>query len=188
MIDHAPPARHSPDWSRLQGSAVTTSSRRLADLAGVFADEVSRAAMPAETLVYRVDAYLPVAEGTPGGLFWGSTVIEPGRVGDEYFMTRGHFHALRDRAEFYVCSAGEGAMILMDEARRCRWEPMQPGTVHYIPGHTAHRVANTGRGPLAFLACWPSDAGHDYAAIDARGFSARLRAVDGIPTLVPCRP
>src|SRR5690606_10249675 len=155
-MDSAPPARHSPDWRRLQGSAVTTSARRIADLAGLFADEVAHAALPAETLVYQVDVYLPVAEGTPGGLFWGTTVIEPGRVGDDYCMTRGHSHATRDRAEFYVCSAGEGAMILMDEDGRSRWEPMRPGTVHYIPGHTAHRVANTGSVPLAFLACWPS--------------------------------
>ncbi len=75
-------------------------------------------------------------------------------------------------------------MILMDEKSRTVFEPMHPGTVHYIPGHTAPRVANTGDSLLAFLACWPSDAGHDYESVARQGFSARLRRVGGIPTLV----
>jgi len=48
----------------------------------------------------------------------------------------------------------------------------------------AHRVANTGELVLTFLACWPSDAGHDYERIVAEGFCARLRKVRGSPTLV----
>ena len=50
---------------------------------------------------------------------------------------------------------------------------MKPGSVHYIPGNVAHRVANTGNEPLIFLASWPSDAGHDYARIRETGFSKR---------------
>jgi glucose-6-phosphate isomerase len=56
--------------------------------------------------------------------------------------------------------------------------------VHYVPAHAAHRVANTGETVLSFLACWPADAGHDYETILARGFSARMLDVNGIPTLV----
>jgi hypothetical protein len=55
---------------------------------------------------------LPVAEGTPGGLYWGTTFIQPGLVGDEYFMTKGHSHSLPDRAEYYITASGEGALIL----------------------------------------------------------------------------
>jgi glucose-6-phosphate isomerase len=136
------------------------------------------------TLVYRVQAFLPVGEGEEGGLFWGTTFLEPGRVGDEYFMTKGHYHAKRARGEYYLTLQGSGGLILMDEERRTTCEAMRPRTLHYIPAHTAHRVANTGESLLVFLACWPSDAGHDYAAVARQGFSARLRKVGGIPTLV----
>ncbi|WP_046243865.1 glucose-6-phosphate isomerase family protein [Hymenobacter terrenus] len=170
---------------RLNGSAVAESSRNLADLAGVFLDEAARQALPPNQLAYRVQLYLPVPEGTQGGLFWGNTFIEPGLVGDEYFMTKGHFHAQRDRAEYYTTVQGHGALILMDEAGHTWHEVMHPGSVHYIPGRTAHRVANTGDTVLSFLACWPSDAGHDYETIVNQGFGARMRAVNGKPELIP---
>jgi glucose-6-phosphate isomerase len=140
--------------------------------------------MDQERILYRVQYWMPVPEGTTGGLFWGTTVIEPGKIGDEYFMTHGHLHKEPDRAEYYATIRGEGALILMDQSGACRFEKMQPGTVHYIPGHTAHRVANIGGTELAFLGCWPSDAGHDYDIIRNRGFSARLREVNGRPALI----
>ena len=169
----------------LAGAPVQAIARTLAEMRGVYRDEPARRAMDPARVVYRVQSYLPVAEGTEGGLFWGSTFLEPGKVGDEYFMTKGHFHARRDRAEYYVTVAGAGALILMNGARRTWMQTMSPGSVHYVPPHTAHRVANTGDTVLSFLACWPSDAGHDYETIAKQGFSARLRAVGGVPALIP---
>ncbi len=168
----------------LRGSTVGSTVRTIADLRGVFGDEEARRALDPETVVYRVQSYQPAPEGTEGALAWGNTIIEPGRVGDEYFMTKGHFHKRRNRAEFYITVQGQGALILMDESRRTWYEPMQPGSVHYIPGGTAHRVANTGSSVLAFVACWSSDAGHDYESILASGVAARLLEVNGVPVLV----
>ena len=168
----------------LSGLGVEELARTLGHLKGLFRDEAARNAMDPETVVYRVQAYCPVPEGRPGGLFWGTTFIQPGRVSDEYFMTKGHFHAVRERSEFYIGAQGEGALILMDEDRRTWFEEMRPGSVHYIPERTAHRVANTGSSVLSFFACWPSDAGHDYSTIATAGFSARLRCVNGRPELV----
>ena len=168
----------------LAGRPVDESTRTLGQLQGLFADEQARAAMDQDTLVYRVLRHHPVAEGTAGGLFFGTSFVQPGRVGDEYFMTRGHFHSRIDAAEYYWCIAGEGVLVLMDEARRCWGERLEPGTVHYIPGRVAHRLANTGEQALCVGACWPADAGHDYASIAQRGFSARLRCVGGEPALV----
>ncbi len=67
----------------------------------------------------------------------------------------------------------------MDEKRHCRLELLRRGSLHYIPGGVAHRVANTGKVPLDFWACWPSAAGHDYGTIEQAGFSARLFAIEG---------
>jgi glucose-6-phosphate isomerase len=174
------------DWSSgtLAGAGVEESAKTLGQLAGIFHDEAAWRAMDPETVVYRVQFWRPVPDGTPGGLFWGATTVEPGRVGDEYFMTHGHFHAQRDRAEIYATVKGTGAMIFMDEAGNTWSQAMKPGTVHYIPGRVAHRVANTGDEPLVFLASWPSDAGHDYGSIRSTGFSKRLILREGEPCLV----
>lgn len=177
------------EWTTgaLTGPPVAVSMKTLGQMRDLFRDRESAGRMDPATVLYRVQYWLPVAEGTPGGLFWGTTTIAPGRVGDEYFMTHGHLHVVRDRAEFYGTVSGQGALILMDESGATRAETMRPGSLHYIPGNTAHRVANTGDEDLVFIGCWPSDAGHDYSTVLKRGFGARLRAVDGRPVLVPER-
>jgi glucose-6-phosphate isomerase len=176
----------SVDWplGRLEGANIRNSITRLGQLNEFFQDRAALAAMDLATVVYRVQWWEPIAAGVEGGLFWGATTIEPGRVGDEYFMTKGHFHAIRNRAEYYAGVRGEGMLILMDEQRRTRAEVMSPRSLHYIPGATAHRVVNTGQTALCFWACWPSDAGHDYETIQSEGFSARVLESGGQPVLV----
>jgi glucose-6-phosphate isomerase len=169
---------------RLRGGGIVEISRTLADFAGIFRDAAAWRALDPATVVYRVQSYQPVPDGQEGGLFWGTTFLEPGLVGDEYFMTKGHFHSKRERGEYYITMSGRGALILMGEDRITRFEVMTPGSVHYIPGLTAHRVANTGDETLSFAACWPSDAGHDYETIARFGFGARMRSVGGEPRLV----
>jgi glucose-6-phosphate isomerase len=174
------------DWrsGNLSGEGIEESVKTLGQLAGLFQDDKQWRAMDFKTEVYRVRFWRPVPDGTAGGLFWGSTVLQPGRVGDEYFMTHGHFHAILDRAEIYATVKGIGATLFMDENGNTWSQTMTPGTVHYIPGNVAHRVANTGNEPLVFLASWPSDAGHDYARIRTTGFSKRLVLRNGEPCLI----
>ena len=175
------------NWSNgnLAGPNVRESVKTLAQMQGLFRDQTELEHMDLNTIIYRVQWIAPVPDGTEGGLFWGTTVIEPGRVGDEYFMTHGHFHMKRERAEYYGCIEGEGMLILMDSARRTWAERVAPGSLHYVPENVAHRVANTGQTQLKLTACWPSDAGHDYTAIRQDGFGARLLASDGEAILVP---
>lgn len=175
------------DWTTgmLAGADVRTSRKTFGEIRSLFIDADAARQVPSSLEVYRVQVYTPVADGTEGGLFWGSTTIQPGKVGDEYYMTKGHFHRVRNRAEYYATFQGEGALLLMDEEGATRCEEMRPGSLHYIPGHTAHRVANTGKSPLIFSACWPSDAGYDYETIERDGFGARMRERDGKPVLVP---
>jgi len=171
------------NW-QLSGEDIIISEKRIAQLSNIFANEDIRAEMDQQTLVYNVQAHLPVKEDTVGGLFFGTTIIQPGKVGNEYFMTRGHFHLHADRAEYYWGVSGKGMLLLMDKQRNVWAERMFPGSLHYIDSHIAHRVANIGVEALIFGACWPSDAGHNYEEIDMNGFAARLVEMDGKPTLI----
>lgn len=168
----------------LEGTDVEKGYRTLRDIKDIFKDQTAVSAMDMSQVIYSTACTYPVESGTPGGLFFGITRIVPGKVGQEYFMTKGHFHAKEDTAEFYWGIEGEGVLLLMDRGRNVRAEKMFPGSLHYIPGKVAHRVANVGDTPLVFGACWPSDAGHNYGEIAEKGFSRRLLDVDGKPGLI----
>jgi len=129
--------------------------------------------------VYVVD--LPEAEGM---VLYSTTIIQPGRIGDEYHMTKGHFHAKRDRAELYLGLSGEGFLVLQSEEGALRGVAMKPGTLAYVPPLWAHRTVNVGAEPFSFLAVWPGDAGHDYEAIEQTGFAQCLVDRNGQPMFV----
>jgi glucose-6-phosphate isomerase len=177
--------RLNPHTGELTGGAVVETVRLMGDMAGVYRDEAARAAIDPARIVYRVQAYEPVSEATPGAICCATTFLEPGMVGDEYIMTRGHYHVREDRPELEVTVSGAGTLVLMDTDRRIHIEPMSPGSVHHVPSGTAHRVANTGSEPLVFVSYWASETGHDYETIRRLGFSARVLRVDGLPQLVP---
>jgi glucose-6-phosphate isomerase len=158
-----------------------SSEKKLGQLKGIFRDQLAWEKADPETIVYRVRWWEPVKPGTEGGLFWGVTEIEPGRVADEYYMTHGHRHQVRNRAEFYGTVFGKGMLVLRDSSG-VRAEEMVPGSLHYIHENVAHRVVNTGDAPLRFVACWPSDAGHDYDLGD--GLGARILERGGIAVLI----
>lgn len=171
----------------IAGERVKQGGRKLSDMLAMFGDAAAAHAMLErgdDPPIY--DTYTwPGIDGAPADqMLYATTVLHPGRVGDEYFMTRGHFHVRPERGEFTVTLGGSGALVLMDRDRHTRVEWMQPGSIHMIDGRLAHRVANVGPDPLTFLVCWQDDCGHDYAAIAERGYSARVREVDGKPTLV----
>jgi glucose-6-phosphate isomerase, archaeal len=163
---------------------VERTVKTLGQMKGVFLDEQARCRMDPAQVMYALEYWKPVPDGTEGGLFLGNSTVFPGRIGEEYFMTRGHFHAKRDRAEFYSTASGTGMLVMMDEQRRATVQEMSAGSTHYIPGRIAHRVVNTGAVPLTFLACWPSDAGYDYAAIDEQGFTVRVLRRNEVPEVV----
>src|SRR5271157_125955 len=56
---------------------------------------------------------VPAPEGgrVMGRLRTGLSVVHAGRVGNEYFMTKGHFHAVIDTAETYSCDAEDLATV-----------------------------------------------------------------------------
>lgn len=162
--------------------------RRLSDLRGLFADATAYAAAlrVGDPLLYSVSSVEP---GTAAGdLHYGLGVLQPGRIGDEYFLTKGHLHAWRPAAEVYIGLRGTGAMLLEDEhSGEARLVALGAGKIVYVPGHTAHRTINTGAEPLAYLGVYPAAAGHDYQSIAAKNFAHVVVERSGRPTLLPRR-
>lgn len=154
--------------------------RTLAEMRGMYLAELDEAR--AGELVYRVDE-IPVPVSNDN-LASSTTVIEPGRVGDEYFMTKGHFHAQPGRAEIYMGISGEGRLVMATEDGRPHVEEMRAGTVSYVPGHWAHRTVNVGPEPFVFFAAYPADAGYDYGTIEREGFPVLVVERDGAPEVV----
>jgi glucose-6-phosphate isomerase, archaeal len=153
--------------------------RRLGDLDGLFDEPVAEP----QRLAYRVLEIPAPADNS--NLLSSITILEPGRVGHEYFMTKGHFHAKRDRAEIYLGLAGEGRLLMATEDGRTAVEPMRRGSINYVPGGWAHRSINVGDEPLVFYAVYPGDAGYDYATIEEQGFPVLVIAGGDGPEVVP---
>jgi len=174
------------EWNAglMQGAQVQESAKKIGDLENLFRDRDAWAGIDPAQEVYRVRWWAPVPAGSEGGLFWGVTVLQPGKVGNEFFMTQGHIHANQTRAEFYTTVSGKGLLLQMDRERNTLAEQMTTGSLHYIHGQNAHRVVNVGDSPLIFWACWGSDAGYDYATIRERGFSAIIIEQDASPMIV----
>lgn len=165
-------------------SPITSAMRRrLSDMRGMYADAVAERALAedGDPLIYEV-----LQHETPnvaGQLLVCTTRLYPGTVGDEYFMTKGHYHQKLDTAEVYLGLHGHGRLLLQshDDLRDLE---MRPGSIAYIPPYWAHRTVNTGNEPLIFLAVCPADAGHEYGTIERDGFAGRVLARDGAPTVV----
>ncbi len=152
--------------------------RRLSDLRGQFLDQATYERMLAaeDTLLYEVfEIQRPAVEGE---LLMGVSVIHPGKVGREFFMTKGHFHAVIDTAEVYYCLQGEGLMVMENPEGETAIESYSPGKVLYVPPRWAHRsVCTSCREDLVFFFVYPAHAGHDYGTIEKQGF--RKLVVEG---------
>lgn len=176
-------SRFDPVTGEIPGAPMV--KRHLHDLRGCFADAKAfdAAAAAGNPLLYSVAAVEPA--GGPGDLHYGVGLLMPGKVGDEYFMTKGHLHAWRPAAEFYFGLTGEGVMLLEDDATgESRLVPLQPNGVVYVPGHTAHRTMNVGKVPLTYLGAYPAKAGHDYSTIAQRNFRCVVVERDGQPVMI----
>lgn len=168
----------------LRGSQITVATKTVGDLTGYWHDTEALANSNPATPLYTTESWFPDGEQTEGALAWGNTRLLPGKIGREYFMTRGHWHRRRETGELVICVAGEGALVLMNEKRETRIELLRPGSTHYVPGYTAHRTVNTGSAALVFLCAWTANCEHEYASIREHGFSRLLMEVDGVPQLV----
>lgn len=159
--------------------------RRLSAMKGMYADGQAFAEMleAGDPIVYEFhDMHLPEEAGE---IAFGTSIVYPGKVGDEYFMTRGHFHTILETAEVYYCLRGSGCMLM--ESPEGDWEArdLKPGCAVYVPPRYAHRSINTSADQtlITFFA-FRADAGHDYGTIETKGFRKLIVEKDGRPEIV----
>jgi len=112
------------------------------------------------------------------------STLQPGRVGDEYFMTKGHHHSVPNTAEIYLALRGEGFMLMKTPEGECIAEPMHRGRMIYVPPYWGHRSVNTGAEPLIPFCSYPAEAGHNYSDIETEGFPKRIVERLGKPVLI----
>jgi len=109
-----------------------------------------------------------------GHLHFGISKLQPGTVGEEFFMTKGHYHSIAETAEVYLCLRGKGYMLMKTSEGECRAEYMERGRVVYVPPYWAHRSVNVGDEPFITFYVYPGDAGHNYGDIEEEGFPKRI--------------
>lgn len=133
-----------------------------------------------DPVVYEYYEY--AVEEAAGHMTLGLTIIYPGKVGKEYFMTRGHFHQ-KPAAEFYLGIRGRGILLIQNEDGRTDYVELRPGVIGYVPPGWGHRTINTGRGKFIFFFAYPSDAGHDYGIVKEKGFAKIVVEEKGRPKI-----
>jgi glucose-6-phosphate isomerase len=158
---------------------------RLNDLKNFFHDEntvnqiLSRGENP---VIYQY--YEHSQDEVYGHLNFGVTIINPGKIGNEYYLTRGHYHAKEEAAEVYVGLKGKGIILMQNKEGQTVHLPISKGTVVYVPPFWAHRTVNIRKEALSFFYIYPSDAGHNYDTIRKMGFAKLIVEENRKPKVV----
>ena len=129
-------------------------TRRLSALARLFDDQAAYETLCAagDPMVYEV--YEIKASEIAGQLQHGLTIVHPGKVGNEYFFTKGHFHKVLETAEIYMTFRGHGYMMMETPEGEWAAEELSPNRILYIPPRWAHRSINVGIEDLVmFFTC-----------------------------------
>lgn len=165
------------EFSPVQSKA----DRKVSDLAMMFADQMAAESLinNGDPLVYEIFYYGFTTSASDMAL--GVTRIQPGTIGGEYYMTKGHFHEAHDQPEIYFCVKGEGYLLMETRDGEFQAERWTRGTISHIPPMWAHRVVNTGAEPLVFVASYHLAAGHEYEPVIEKGFEQRVFEENGEP-------
>lgn len=165
---------------------VETGKRYLSQMKGMFADEEAlRKKIEAEgdSLIYEFHG-LPLPE-TPGDFAFGCSILNPGKIGNEYYFTKGHFHTLLETGEVYYCLKGHGYMLLENPEGDWSAQELTAGQAVYVPPRYAHRSINVSPDEkLITFFVYRADAGHDYGTIETKGYRKLLVEKDGMPAIV----
>jgi len=145
--------------------------RRLSNMKGQYLDQQAFEARLAEAddLLYEVyEIKRPEIEGE---ILHGISIVHPGKVGEEYNMTKGHFHTVLETAEIYYTLNGRGYMVMETPEGDWAVEELAAGRILYVPPRWAHRSINVlADEDLVMFFAYPGNAGHDYGTIETQGF------------------
>jgi glucose-6-phosphate isomerase len=154
--------------------------RRLSKMRGQYLDQDAFQELLAEENRILYEVYELERPEVAGEILHGISIVHPGKVGDEYYMTKGHFHTVLDTAEIYYTLQGEGYMVMENPEGEWAVEKLQPGGVLYVPPRWAHRSVNVGKDEdLVMFFAYPGNAGHDYGTIETQGFRKLVVEKDG---------
>jgi glucose-6-phosphate isomerase len=159
-------------------------ARLLSAMRGYYADVEAYESLIAAGDIPLYEVYEMLLPEEPGQLLHGTSILHPGNVGDEYFMTKGHFHAVLETAEVYHVLQGRGIMVMETPEGEWAVEKLRPGRVLYVPPRWAHRSVNTGTEDLITLYVYPGHSGHDYGSIASHGFRKLVVERNGAAVVV----
>ncbi|GAK60517.1 glucose-6-phosphate isomerase [Candidatus Vecturithrix granuli] len=116
---------------------------------------------------------------------YGTSIVYPGKVGDEYFMTKEHFHTVLDTAEVYYCLNGHGYMLMENLEGDWEAQELTSDLALYVPRRYAHRsIRIPASEPLVTFFAFPGHAGHDYGTIETKGFRKLIVERNGKPEII----
>ncbi len=159
--------------------------RNLSKMAGQYSDQTAydKLLQTEDVLLYEV--YELKRPEIAGELLHGISIVHPGKVGNEFFMTKGHYHTVLDTAEIYYTLQGDGYMVMETPEGDWAVEKLVAGSVLYVPPRWAHRSVNIGsEEDLVMFFAYPGNAGHDYGTIETQGFRKLIMDVDGETEIV----
>ena len=165
-------------------TSMKSTTRNLSQMRGMFANDAEQERMinDGDPLVY--EFYEMGAPNDSGDIAAGASITYPGIVGEEYFMTKGHFHTIPETAEVYYTLSGEGYMLTENPEGEWFAHELTPGKMVYVPQRYAHRSINTGTTPLVTFFAFRGDAGHDYGTIETKGYRKLIVERGGKPEII----
>ncbi len=148
--------------------------RRASDMRGYYKDEDALEAIIADGDPVHYEVFEVPVPLEYGHLMYGISTLQPGKVGHEYFFTKGHYHTVIQTGEIYMGLRGEGYMAMMTPDGEWNAQPVARDRMVYVPPYWAHRSVNTGDDALSTFFVYPADSGHNYGTIETEGFVKRI--------------
>ena len=161
------------DFKKITGNfhqATGHYSKTFNDLDGMYENELEFQKMLPKwknRVVYEVWEHR--SSENKGDLVFGTSVMKPGLVGDEFFLTRGHQHQKAYCAETYYCLSGKGVILMESPDGEIKALKLEKNQLVYVPPLWFHRSVNIGDSELVNLFTYNSDAGQNYEILKKRG-------------------
>ncbi len=143
-------------------------ARKLSDLKGYFSDKKSYDEMLAKKDIVVYETFTK----SDSPMKYTLTVVNPGRVGKEFFMTKGHIHGNKTE-EFYILLEGKGKLLLQNKSGKVKVIDLKKGEIALIEKGFAHRLVNTGLKKLKVHTIYHEDSKPNYSVKFKRIFKKK---------------